>query len=64
MPLVLASSSEFAGDARGRRVEHGAVAAGIDESAVKARLGDPAAVALELAKAKAAAVSAARRKTG
>jgi len=41
-------------------VEHDAVAAGIDEAAVKARLRDPAAVALELAKAKAAAVSAGR----
>jgi len=58
---VLASSSAIRRamlEAAG--VEHDAIAAGIDEAAVKARLSDPAAVALELAKAKAAAVSAAR----
>jgi septum formation protein len=38
-------------------IEHQAVAARIDEAAAKARLGDPAALALELAAAKAAAVS-------
>jgi septum formation protein len=38
-------------------VAHEAVAAGIDEAAVKARVGDPAALALELAQAKAVAVS-------
>jgi septum formation protein len=41
-------------------VEHETVAAGIDETAVKARLNDSAALALELAKAKAVAVSAER----
>ena len=43
-------------------VEYEALAAGVDEAAVKARLGDdPAALALELAKAKAEAISALRR---
>ncbi len=41
-------------------VEHEAVPAGIDEAAVKARVSEPAALTLELAKAKAAAVSAER----
>ena len=41
-------------------VDHDVVAAGIDEAALKARLDDPAAVALALAGAKAVAVSAAR----
>ena len=61
MPTVLASSSAI------RRamlaaagVEHDTVPAGIDEAAVKARVGEPAALALELAQAKAAAVSADR----
>lgn len=61
MPLVLASSSAI------RRamlaaagVDHVAVPSTIDESAAKARLDDPAALALELAAAKAAAVSAGR----
>ena len=61
MPLVLASSSPIRRamlDAAG--VEHEAVAAGIDEAAVKARSADPAGLALELAGAKAAAVSAQR----
>ena len=60
MPLLLASSSAIRQamlDAAG--VAHEAVPAGIDEAAVKATLGnEPATVALELAKAKAAAVSA------
>lgn len=61
MPLVLASSSAI------RRamlaaagVDHVAVPSTIDESAAKARLDDPAALALELAAAKAAAVSGER----
>jgi septum formation protein len=61
VPLVLASSSAIRRamlEAAG--VEHVAVPAGIDEAAAKARLADPAAVALELAGAKAAAVSAGR----
>ncbi len=42
-------------------VEYDTLAAGVDEAAVKARLGsDPAALALELAKAKAEAISAQR----
>ena len=43
-------------------VEHDIEAPGIDEAAAKANGGDPAALAVELAKAKAAAVSA--RRTG
>ncbi len=61
MPLVLASSSPIRRamlDAAG--IEHEAVPAGIDEAAAKARLEDPADLALELAGAKAAAVSALR----
>lgn len=61
MSLVLASSSAIRRamlDAAG--IEHQAVAARIDETAAKARLGDPAALALELAGAKAAAVSGQR----
>ena len=61
MPLVLASSSPIRRamlDAAG--VEHEAVAAGIDEAGAKARFEDPAALALELAAAKAMAVSAMR----
>ncbi len=61
MPLLLASSSAI------RRamlaaagVEHETVAPGIDESAAKASLGDPAGLALQLAGAKAVAVSAKR----
>jgi septum formation protein len=60
VPLLLASSSEIRRamlNAAGLECE--AMPAGIDENAAKARLGnDPAAVALELAKAKANAVSA------
>ena len=61
MPLVLASSSAIRRamlEAAG--VEHQVIAAGIDETALKARLGEaePATIALELAKAKAAAGSA------
>jgi septum formation protein len=58
VPLVLASSSAIRRamlEAAG--VEHQAVPAGIDEAAVKARVGDRAALALELAQAKAVAVS-------
>ena len=62
MPLLLASSSAIRRamlDAAG--VEYEALAAGVDEASVKARLGDdPAALALELAKAKAEAISALR----
>ena len=61
MPLVLASSSAIRRamlEAAG--VAHEAVAAGIDEASVKARLSEPATLALELAGAKAAAVSARR----
>ncbi|HEU5285882.1 MAG TPA: nucleoside triphosphate pyrophosphatase [Sphingomicrobium sp.] len=61
MPLVLASSSAIRRamlEAAG--VEHEAVPAGIDESAAKASNDDPEALALELAGAKAAAVSATR----
>jgi septum formation protein len=60
VPLLLASSSAIRRamlDAAG--VEYQALPAGIDEAAVKARLdGDPEGLALELAKAKAEAVSA------
>jgi len=60
VPLLLASSSAIRRamlDAAG--VDHAALPAGIDEAALKATLGDdPAAVALELAKAKAEDVSA------
>jgi septum formation protein len=60
VPLLLASSSAIRRamlDAAG--VEYQAMPAGIDEAAVKARLdGDPEGLALELAKAKAEAVSA------
>jgi septum formation protein len=58
VPLVLASSSPIRQamlEAAG--VEYSAIAAGIDEAAVKARVGDPASLALELAQAKAASVS-------
>lgn len=62
MPLVLASSSAI------RRamlaaagVEHDAVPAAVDEAAVKARVAEPPALAVELAQAKAAAVSSGRR---
>jgi septum formation protein len=60
VPLVLASSSAIRRamlEAAG--VEHQVIAAGIDESELKARLGEaePATIALELAKAKAAAGS-------
>lgn len=62
MTLLLASSSAIRKamlDAAG--IAHDALAAGIDEAAVKARLGDdPAALALELATAKAEAISAQR----
>ena len=62
MPLLLASSSAIRRamlDAAG--VESDALAAGVDEAAVKAKLGDdPRALALELAKAKAEAISAQR----
>jgi septum formation protein len=62
VPLLLASSSAIRKamlDAAG--VAYQALPAGIDEAAVKARLdGEPAAVALELAQAKAAAISAQR----
>ena len=60
MPLLLASSSAIRRamlDAAG--VEYAGLPANIDEAAVKASIGsDPSAVALELAKAKAEAVSA------
>ena len=60
MPLLLASSSAIRQamlDAAG--VDYAALPAGIDESAAKERMGsDPATLALELAKAKAQAVSA------
>jgi septum formation protein len=60
--LLLASSSAIRQamlDAAG--VEYQALAAGVDEAAAKARLaGDPAALALELAQAKAQAISAQR----
>ena len=60
MPLLLASSSAIRKamlDAAG--VDYQAMAAGIDEAAAKARLGgDPEALALALAQAKAAAISA------
>ena len=59
MPLVLASKSAIRRamlEAAG--VAHDAVPAGIDEASVKSRARDPAALALELAEAKAAAVSA------
>ena len=62
MTLVLASSSAIRRamlEAAG--VEHEAEAAGIDETAFKADGGDPATLALQLAAAKAAAVSARRR---
>ena len=59
MSLLLASSSAIRQamlNAAG--VEYDALAAGVDEAAVKARLaGDPAALALELANAKAEAIS-------
>lgn len=58
MPLVLASSSAIRRtmlEAAG--IAHEAVPAGVDEGAVKARVGDPEARALALARAKAAAVS-------
>ena len=61
MQLLLASSSPIRRamlEAAG--VEHAAVAAGVEEAATKARGGDPAELALELAKAKALAVSATR----
>ena len=62
MPLLLASSSAIRRsmlDAAG--VDYEALAAGIDEAAVKAKLGNaPEPLALELAKAKAEAVSAQR----
>lgn len=62
MSLLLASSSPIRRamlDAAG--VEHEALAAGVDEAAVKAKLGDdPRPLALELAKAKAEAISAQR----
>ena len=41
-------------------VEHEAVAAGVDEAAVKARAADPSGLAIELAQAKATAVSSKR----
>ena len=60
MPLLLASSSAIRRamlDAAG--IVYRVLPAGIDESAAKASIGgDPAAIALELAKAKAQAVSA------
>jgi septum formation protein len=60
VPLLLASSSAIRQamlDAAG--VDYAALPAGIDESAAKERMGsDPATLALELAKAKAQAVSA------
>ena len=62
MPLVLASSSAIRRamlEAAG--VEHEAVPAAVDEAAVKARAADPAALAVELAQAKAVAVSSSRR---
>jgi len=63
VPLLLASSSAIRRamlDAAG--VEFAVVPAGVDEAAVKAKLGDDAAnVALELAKTKAEAVSAQHR---
>jgi septum formation protein len=62
VPLLLASSSSIRRamlDAAG--VAHDVLPAGIDEDAAKARLsGDPAALALELARAKAEAVSSKR----
>ncbi|MEO8176115.1 MAG: Maf family nucleotide pyrophosphatase [Sphingomicrobium sp.] len=61
MRIVLASSSAIRHamlDAAG--VAHEVVAAGIDEAALKARLDDPAEVAVALARAKAVAVSAER----
>ena len=61
MPLILASSSPIRRamlDAAG--VDYEAVSPDLDEGSVKARLTDPQAVAAELAKAKALAVSAAR----
>jgi septum formation protein len=59
--LVLASSSAIRRVMLGAAgVEHEAVAARIDEGAAKARVGDPAALALALAEVKAAAVSAER----
>ena len=61
MPLVLASSSAIRRamlDAAG--VDYAAVPAGIDEAAAKARAGDPVELAVELAKAKALAVSVKR----
>jgi septum formation protein len=60
--IVLASSSAIRRamlEAAG--VSHVPVAAGIDEAAVKAQHGDPGSLALQLAEAKAAAVSAERR---
>ncbi len=59
MPLVLASSSAIRRamlEAAGVGFE--AVPAGIDEAAAKARVGNPAQLAIELAEAKALAVSA------
>lgn len=61
MPLVLASSSAIRRamlDAAG--VQYDAVPAGLDEASVKARASDPAELAVELAKAKALAVSVKR----
>ncbi len=61
MPLVLASSSAIRRamlEAAGVGFE--AVPAGIDEAAAKARVGNPAQLAIELAEAKALAVSAQR----
>lgn len=61
MRLVLASSSAIRRamlDAAG--IEHQSVGAGIDEAAAKEMPGGPAALAEELARAKAAAVSAGR----
>ena len=61
MPLLLASSSAIRRamlEAAG--VAHAVVPSKVDESAVKARLDDPAGLALELAAAKAVAVSRGR----
>lgn len=61
VPLVLASSSPIRRamlEAAG--VEHEALVAGVDENAVKARLSGATDIALELARAKALAVSQAR----
>jgi septum formation protein len=62
VPLLLASSSAIRRamlEAAG--VAHQAMPADIDEGAAKSRLSDPAALALQLAKAKAEAISAQHR---